>query len=54
MLQGMPLNSEQEEKETQHAKVAHPRRLDTKVKSYANVENAIAFRSHADILCLCS
>lgn len=54
MLQGMPLNNEQEEKEAQHATVAHPRRLDTKVTSYANVENATAFRSLVDILCLCS
>jgi hypothetical protein len=54
VLQGIPLNNKQEEKETQHAQVAHPSRLDTKVKSYANVENAIIFRSHVDFLCLCS
>jgi hypothetical protein len=37
-------------KKANNAKVPHPRRLDTKVKSHANVENVIAFINHADIL----
>lgn len=41
-----------EKRETQHAKHHLPEDWTQKVKSYVNVENVIAFLSHAAILCL--
>lgn len=55
MLQGMPLNNKQEEKEKPNELKRHiPEDWTQKVKSYVDVENAIAFLSHADMLCLWS
>lgn len=55
MLQGMPLNNKQEEKEKPNVLKRHiPESGTQKVKSSVNVENVIAFISHADMLCLWS